>query len=107
MQIQVNSDKNVESGERLVAHVTGEVSRILERFSGRLTRVEVHLSDENGDKSGSLDKRCVMEARPSGLQPIAVTHQGATLEEAYLGAAHKLQGLLASTFGRIQDRGGQ
>lgn len=106
MQIQVNTDSNIKGREGLATHITDEVSHILGRFSDHLTRVEVHLSDENSGKSGPLDKRCVMEARPSGHQPVAVTHHGATLEEAYVGAGHKLQKLLASTFGRIEERKG-
>ncbi len=106
MQIHVNTDSNIKGREGLATHITDEVSHILGRYSGHLTRVEVHLSDENADKSGPQDKRCVMEARPAGHQPVAVTNHGATLEEAYVGAAHKLQNLLASTFGRIEDRNG-
>jgi hypothetical protein len=36
--------------------------------------VEVHLSDENGKKGGSHDKRCMMEARLEGHQRGALTH---------------------------------
>ena len=104
MQIQVNTDSNIKGREALAAHITEEVSHVLGRFADYITRVEVHLSDENAEKSGSAGKRCVMEARPSGHQPVAVTHHGATLQEAYVGAAHKLQSLLASTIGRLEDR---
>ena len=38
-----------------------------------------------------------MEARPAGRQPIAVSHEGTTLEEAYSGAAKKLMSSLEST----------
>ena len=54
----------------------------MSRISDHITRVEVHLSDENGDKDGQNDMRCMMEARLEGRQPIAVTHQAATLDEA-------------------------
>ena len=37
-----------------------------ERFSAHITRVEVHLGDENAGKRGSDDKRCMMEARLEG-----------------------------------------
>ncbi len=104
MQIQVNTDSNIEGSEGLSAHISGEVSHVLGRYSDHLTRVEVHLSEEGAQNSGRTDKRCVMEARPAGHQPVAVSHEGATLEESYLGAAHKLQKLLASTFGRLDAR---
>jgi hypothetical protein len=68
--------------------------------SHRITRVEVHLSDEDGQRSGHRDKRCMMEARIEGRPPIAVTDQAATLDLAVEGAAGKLERLLDSTFGR-------
>ncbi|HEY0419314.1 MAG TPA: hypothetical protein VGC80_07320, partial [Acetobacteraceae bacterium] len=78
------------------------------RFSARLTRVEVHLGDVNAAKHGAADKRCMMEARPNHHQPIAVTHQAATVQEAMNGAARKLVHALEHNFGRIDDpkRGG-
>ena len=50
------------------------------------------------------DKQCIMEARPAGMQPVAVTHAAATVEQAVDGAAQKLNRLLDSTFGRLNDR---
>ena len=106
MQIQVNTDHNVEGHEELARRIEAEVSASLSRFSGQITRVEVHLRNENAGKSGGVDKRCLMEARPTGHQPVAVSHQGATLEEAFSGAAKKLQRSLESTLGRRDDRKG-
>jgi ribosome-associated translation inhibitor RaiA len=103
MQIQVNTDDNVEGRDELAGQVEAEVKATLSRFSDHITRVEIHLSDENAGKSGSADKRCLMEARPAGRQPIAVSHEGATLEEAYSGAAKKLRSSLERIFGRASD----
>mgnify|MGYP006172692853 CR=1 FL=1 len=58
------------------------VDDALARVSSRLTRVEVHLADENAGKGGADDKRCMIEARPAGQSPVAVTNHAATLEEA-------------------------
>ena len=105
MQIQINTDHNIEGHEALAAQVSGVVESALSRFSDHITRVEVHLSDENSDKKGGQnDKRCVMEARLEGRQPIAVTHQAATLDEAVDGAADKLARLIESTLGRMRDQ---
>lgn len=52
----------------------------LGRFGDWITRVEVQLSDEDGPKNRGNAKRCVMEARPAGLQPVSASHQGATLD---------------------------
>ena len=52
MQIQVNTDDNVEGREALARRVEAEVSQTLSHFSDQVTRVEVHLSDEDSEKSG-------------------------------------------------------
>ena len=104
MQIQINTDNNIEGREELATQVEAVVQDSLRRFSEQITRVEVHLSDENSHKSGQADKRCVMEARLEGRQPTAVTHEAATLSEAVDGAADKLTASLESTLGRLRDR---
>ena len=79
MQVQINTDRNIEGREALADQVRGVVESALSRFSDHITRVEVHLSDENSDKKGGDDEmRCMMEARIEGRQPIAVTHQDAS-----------------------------
>lgn len=103
MHVQVNTDDNIEGGEQLTLRVRTEVEASLDRFSDQITRVEVHLSDENSHKSAANDKRCAMEARPAGLQPLAVTHNAATLDQAIDGATEKLERLIESTFGRLND----
>jgi ribosome-associated translation inhibitor RaiA len=100
MQIQVNTDHNIAGHEALAAHVNGIVEAALSRFSNQITRVEVHLSDENADKSGQRDKRCMMEARIEHRGPIAVTEHAATVDLAARGAADKLSRLLESTLHR-------
>jgi hypothetical protein len=52
MHIQVNTDSNIEGRETLAAQVMGTAESTLSRFNDHITRVEMHLSDENGDKSG-------------------------------------------------------
>jgi hypothetical protein len=44
-----------------------------------------------------------MQARLGGLQPITVSDQGASLEQALGGAAGKLQKSLERTLGRLGD----
>lgn len=104
MQIQINTDRHIEGRERLAEWASGVVEQALSRVSDRITRVEVHLSDENGDKSGQHDKQCVMEARLEGRQPIAVTRQAATMDQAVNGAAEKLTGAIESIIGRQRDQ---
>jgi ribosome-associated translation inhibitor RaiA len=104
MQIQINTDRNIEGHERLAAWARGVVEQALNHVSDRITRVAVHLSDENGDRSGQQDKRCLMEARLEGHQPIAVTHQAATMDQAVNGAAEKLISMIESILGRLRDQ---
>jgi ribosome-associated translation inhibitor RaiA len=102
IKIQVNTGHNLEGTEALALWVEAEVRSALERFDDRLTRVEVHLGDESGDKDGGgADKRCLLEARPAGMQPVVVTDFADTVEKAIAGATQKMQSLLNSTFGRI------
>ena len=104
MQIQFNTDHNIEGHEALATQVRGVVERALSHISDHITRVEVHLSDDRSHKSCQNDKRCMMEARLEGHQPIAVTHQAATVDQAVDGAADKLARLIESTLGRLREQ---
>jgi len=108
MHIQVNTDNHIEGNADLTRQVEAVVEGALGRFSDRITRVEVHLSDESSSsKARDNDKRCVMEARLAGLRPITVSHQGAALEQALDGAADKLAKTLDRTLGRLDDPKGR
>jgi ribosomal subunit interface protein len=104
MQIQVNCDNHIESSIRLEEWVRTTVESTLERYDEDLTRVEVHLSDENGDKPGPHDMRCQMEARPKGHQPISVSHKADSLDQAIDGAAVKLDHALEHLFGKLRNK---
>jgi ribosome-associated translation inhibitor RaiA len=104
MQVLVNTDASVQGREALERQVAAVVGDALERFAHDITRVEVHLSDENAAKGGSDDKRCVMEARLAGRPPLAVTHKAPSMQLAVDGAADKLQQAIGSTLGRLRDK---
>lgn len=104
MQIQINTDRNIEGREALAAHVKSVVEHALSFSSDYVTRVEVHIGDENGRKSGKDDKRCMMEVRLQGREPIAVTHHAGSLHQAVDGAAHKLTRLVESAIERLHDQ---
>jgi len=105
MQIQINTDHNIEGHEALATHLSSIVTKTLNRISSQITRVEVHISDENGLKKGKDDKRCVMEARLENRPPVAVTCHGQTLHQAVEGAADKLIRAIESDLGRLHDQG--
>jgi ribosome-associated translation inhibitor RaiA len=108
MQIQVNTDHNIEGHEALAARIKGVVQNVLDKVSNHITRVEVHVTDENSDKKGGKNgMRCVMEARLERHQPVAVTHEAMTLDQAVDGAADKLNRLVENTLGRIHTQQGR
>ena len=104
MLTHVFSDKHIAVDVRTQNWVTATVEVTLERHLEDLTRVEVHLSDENGGKSGPKDKRCKMEARPKGHQPILVSHDADSLTQAVEGAAQKLEHALEHLFGKLRGK---
>lgn len=104
MQIQVHSDNHIEGSARLVEWVSASVASKLERFDDELTRIVVHLHDDNGAKAGAQDKRCQIEARPKGLQALSVTHKAETLEQAIEGAIDKLHHALEHQFGKLRSK---
>ena len=105
MKIQVNTDSSVDGGENLTARLEMTIHAALDRYGERLTRVEAHLGDDDGPSGDGLRGfRCLLEARPSGIDPVAATGSGDTIERACHDAAHKMQSLLDSTFGRIDSR---
>lgn len=100
MHVQVNSN-DMQGSARLQEWVGSAVSDRLERFDDFLTRLEIHLSDENGAKAGSEDKRCQIEARPKGHQPLSVTHKAESIDLAVEGAAEKMRNALEHLMGRL------
>jgi ribosome-associated translation inhibitor RaiA len=103
MQIQINADHNIKVHEAFAAQIRGAVESALTRVSNHITRIEIHLSDENGNKEGHNDKRCLMEARMEGRQPVAVTHNADIFDKAVDGAADKLARLIENVIGRQQS----
>ena len=104
MRIQVNTDNRVQNGSELREHAESTVRGALSRFGDAVTRVEVHLTDENADKAGGDDKRCVIEARLSGRDPVAVAHSASVFEQAINGASAKLLRRLDRELGRLSRR---
>lgn len=102
MLVQVHTDKHIEGGERLNHYVTETITGSFDRFADKLSRVDVHLSDENAGKSGSDDKRCLIEAKVDGHNPIAVTSFDATVEKALHTAIDKTASALDTMFDKMK-----
>ncbi len=104
MQVQLNAPKETLP-DPLVEFIENGVEEGLATYAARLTRVEIHLKDLNANKGG-VDKRCVIEARPKGLDPVVADHEDAEFADAFRGALDKLQRVLAHRFGKLSSRGG-
>lgn len=102
MQILISTDHNIEGREARAAEITDVLTADLARFSDHITRVVVHLADENGPKAGHDDIRCTLEARLEGRQPIAASHHADTVSLAVHGAADSLMSLIENTLGRTE-----
>ena len=82
---------------------SNEIKNELAIFNEIVTRIEVHVSDENGNKSTPNDKKCVIEARVEKKQPIAVTATADSPEKAFYEALEKLQRVLDTTLDKIKE----
>lgn len=107
MQIQLNTDHNIQGQESLAQWAESEIKDKLARFRDQITRVEIHLGDAAAGRAGAVDKRCKLEARLAGRQPVAVSHDAAKVADAFHGALDKLQRSLDSTVGRERDSRGR
>jgi ribosome-associated translation inhibitor RaiA len=104
MQILVDADDHLHGSQDLTARIEGVVEGALERFTERIIRVEVRLSDLNSGRPGERDMCCHMEAHAGGLKPIAVSHEAVTLTEAIHATASKLERALHHALGRIKSK---
>ena len=104
MLIEVRTDGNIKGSEQFSDHVKALVHAALDRFDDRIRRVDVYLSDAIGNKPGHDDKCCVIEARRDGREPIVVTHQESTMDQAIQGAVHSLKKSVDSAFGKESTR---
>jgi len=101
MQVQVNTSNGCEGKETLERWANEFLGETLARFKQEITRIEVQLSDENNAKGGAADKRCMMEARLTGHEPLAATHHAENQDLAFRGAAQKLVRMLEHTYGKL------
>lgn len=103
MKIQFNSDKTIEGSEKHEQYFSSVVENGLKRFEDHISRIEVHLSDQNGSKKGTNDIRCKLEARVEGRQPVGVSCDGDTVKNAVTGATDKMKASLTTILGRLKN----
>ncbi len=92
MQVKLHTDTHIDGNAAMAEHLDTVVKEALQRFGGRVTRVDAHLSDVNGQaKPGSDDIRCGLEAKLVGEEPVIVHDQAGNAHQAIAGALRKLQ----------------
>lgn len=97
---QVNS-RGMSTTPAIEDHIRDQIHQHINRFLKRLTRIEVHLSDENEpDRDTGDDKRCLIEARPAGRDPLVAEHTCGDMYEAIDTAVAKLTRVLESKLER-------
>ncbi|SDA49525.1 ribosomal subunit interface protein [Algoriphagus alkaliphilus] len=104
MIVQLNTDKNIEGTAGLETFVSEKVNSGLKHFVENITRIEVHLSDQNADKGGSDDIHCKIEARLEGIQPVIVVGKSGSKEKALDEAVDKMKAKLGTIMGKIKNK---
>jgi len=104
MKIQFNTDKNIEGTAALETFVSKKINSGLKHLSDKVTRVEVHLSDQNADKEGSDDIQCKIEARIQGKQPVIVASKSESKEKAIDDAVEKMKARLGTIIGKMKNK---
>lgn len=103
MEIQFNTDNNVEGKQALETYMSETIHSGLQRFEKHITRIEVHVSDENGNKKGPNDKRCLLECRLKGLDPVVVTSQEDSIRKAVVNSIDKMKAKLTTLTGKLKE----
>jgi ribosomal subunit interface protein len=89
MHIQIHTN-GVQTSDALNERATHSIEAAMKVWRDQVTRVEAHLHDDNGSKAGR-DKRCVLEIRLAGLQPMAVEAVGDDMYKVIDDAAGKAE----------------
>lgn len=106
MIVQVSTGNTIEGSAAMAEGLEVLIRERLSRFGDRLTRVELHLTDENAGREGGHDKQCMIEARPAGLDPVKVTDNAGSVHQAAIGALGKMNTALERTYARRTSRKG-
>ena len=107
MQVLIKSDNSIQMHSKLSDAIGAYISNVLRRFEPYLVRVDVYLTGESNRKNstgGPVEKRCLLEARPKHHRSLVASNGSFTIDEAFSGAATKMQRLLESTYGRLSDK---
>ena len=99
MLVEIRMDSSIHGGD-ISAHTKSMVEEALFRFLDQIHRIDVHLGTTNNHKAGNGDKRCMIEVRMDGREPIVVTREAITLAPAIHDAIHALKKTIENALGR-------
>lgn len=102
MQIQIYA-QGVDVPDALRTYVENNLTEVLKHHSERLTRVEVHLKDLNSHQKNGIDKHCLIEARPGGMDPVVAEHDAPEFKDAVHQAVLKLERVLQHRFDKLKN----
>ena len=104
MIFQFNTDKTIHGDQGQRDHFEALITNEISQYSTHISRIDVHLSDENGKQKGVKDIRCLLEAQIVRSQPIVAIEYSDTVELAVAGAIHKLKASLEKIHERTSAR---
>ena len=108
MQVQVHTDATIQGGDSLETWVQNEVDTKLSRLKEHVVRVEVFLTSVDALKEGGgPGKKCVLETRANGRQPVAVNAEAEKVRDAFNLALEKLRRAVESDLGKLRDKHGR
>jgi len=102
MQLQLNC-ADIQHSDTLSAHVFNTITKSLRYINISVTRIEVHLRDDKKKRRGLNDKRCLIEVRIAGRQPLVIEARGRDIYDSVDAAAAKLEVIV----GRRQEKAQQ
>ena len=103
MQIQVHFS-DIQNSWAINNHIHQHLAQAIKTGLDQITRIDVHLHDDSGpNKSGTNDKRCLIEARLAGMQPLMIEQRGNDMYAVINQATRKLQQTLQKAKSRRRD----
>jgi ribosome-associated translation inhibitor RaiA len=100
MKILINSDSSIAMNAKLAKYIVGQAAELLDRFSDRLTRVEIHLSGIGKGKGGKVDQRCRVEARAARMKPLVASARSKEMQTSVNQALRKMVRALNTSLGK-------
>lgn len=102
MLIQINYG-DIQGSETIEQHIHEQVDKALGNLGEQVTRVEVHLRDDKQKRDAHNDKRCTMEVRLAGMEPLVVEDRGADIYAVISQAADKIKRIARREADKRQD----